>query len=636
MAQPQVDTDKCSVNTDVELRDISGKDNPCRDENPVRGNWSRKTEFILSCLGYAVGLGNIWRFPYMCYANGGGAFLIPYVIMTIFVGMPLFFLELSIGQFASQGCIGVWKLSPLFKGIGYCMVVVSSIIGIYYNVIVSWSIMYLFASFSALPSLPWVGCHNDWNTARCYDDRTNATMFADSTLPTEEYFNFYVLKISSGIEETGALRWHLTLCLLLAWIVTALVLMKGVKSIGKAAYVIVPLPYLILLALFIRGITLPGSSKGIEYYLKPDLSQLLKASVWEAAASQVFFSLSAAMGGLHAMASYNKFHNNIYVDSLTIPIVNFLTSFFAGFAIFAILGFMAHDSGRSVETVVKGGAGLAYMAYPEALAKLPVSPLWSVLFFLMLCAVGLSSQVVIIETVITAVKDEFDTVGKLARRYKYLLPCSICGVLFLLGLPMVTEGGVYWVTLVDTYVIIMSAVPIAMIEIIVISCIYGIRRLLRDVKAMVGVWTPIYWYCLYITTIGPMIFAPFLLLGVLIYTFIDYQPLPGYPYWADPVIAWMITTACICPLFLYMVYHLLVKESGPSFVERLINSIRPNGKWGPMLERHRREAGYPPKDASGQEREINGGDWDRSMSNPSTYVVFENNKPGAPIVQHEY
>ncbi|KAI2516760.1 solute carrier family 6 member 9, partial [Homo sapiens] len=95
-----------------------------RDQNLKRGNWGNQIEFVLTSVGYAVGLGNVWRFPYLCYRNGGGAFMFPYFIMLIFCGIPLFFMELSFGQFASQGCLGVWRISPMFKGVGYGMMVV--------------------------------------------------------------------------------------------------------------------------------------------------------------------------------------------------------------------------------------------------------------------------------------------------------------------------------------------------------------------------------------------------------------------------------------------------------------------------------------------------------------------------------
>ncbi|XP_070185045.1 sodium-dependent proline transporter-like, partial [Littorina saxatilis] len=132
------------------------------DENEERGNWSGRFDFILSMLGYAVGLGNIWRFPYLCYRNGGGAFLLPFLLMMVIIGLPLFFLEASLGQFCSAGPMGCWQFAPLFKGLGIAMVVVSGLTAVYYNMILAWSLYYLFASFTS--DLPWDTCDETWNS----------------------------------------------------------------------------------------------------------------------------------------------------------------------------------------------------------------------------------------------------------------------------------------------------------------------------------------------------------------------------------------------------------------------------------------------------------------------------------------
>jgi solute carrier family 6 (neurotransmitter transporter, glycine) member 5/9 len=133
-----------------------------------RGQWATKTEFVLSCMGYAIGIGNIWRFPYLCYNNGGGAFLIPYLLMLLFCGIPLYFMEVSLGQFASTGCLTVFKMAPILKGTGYAMIFINFIVMIYFNVIVSYPILYMFKSFS-FPELPWSSCSNVWNTKNCYE-----------------------------------------------------------------------------------------------------------------------------------------------------------------------------------------------------------------------------------------------------------------------------------------------------------------------------------------------------------------------------------------------------------------------------------------------------------------------------------
>ncbi|XP_077984741.1 sodium- and chloride-dependent glycine transporter 1-like [Glandiceps talaboti] len=590
--------------SDIELID-SANDQDKENEPEQRPSWGRKAEFVLSCLGYAVGLGNLWRFPYLCYSNGGGAFLIPYFIMLIFVGMPVFFIELVLGQFSSQGCIAVWKCVPLFKGLGYGMVTLSSLVAIYYNVVMCWAVFYTFASFTAIPSLPWVGCGNDWNTANCFDNRDNVSTISPNatnvTSASEEYFNIFVLNKSSGIDDINEIRWHLSLCLFVAWLLTFLAVVKSIKSVGKVVYFTATFPYVVLLILLIRGVTLPGSSEGIKFYMSADWEILKSARVWKDAAAQIFFSLSAANGGLHVVASYNKFHNNVYLDAAIIPLLNCGTSIFAGFAIFSILGFMAYETGQEVSEVVDSGIGLTFIAYPEALSRLPISPLWAILFFIMLITLGLGSLIVMVETVVTSLFDEFEILRTKLKSCRWVLPLAICIFFFALGLIHVSDAGIYWLALQDNYAAGISMLILGLAELLVVTYIYGFRTLLRDVRSMVGDRSQIYWTMMYITAFAPMFLAPFVLTFVLVYFIIDYTPMTlgsyEYPYWADPVVAWLMAMTASSAMVFYGIFHLIFKEEG-SFVARLRNSVRPRKDWGPLLAEHRKEAGYDPVDTS--------------------------------------
>ncbi|XP_071479967.1 sodium- and chloride-dependent glycine transporter 1-like [Diadema antillarum] len=166
----------------VEVKEFEG------DENTERGNWGNKLDFILSCVGYAVGLGNVWRFPYLAYENGGGAFLIPYVVMLTFAGLPLFFMEVSFGQYCSQGPITCWRAIPMLRGVGYGMVLTSAYVGIYYNVIIMYTIYYMFASFTS--KLPWTSCTSSWNTDYCstlYTDCIEDEVPSVRNMPHEEF-----------------------------------------------------------------------------------------------------------------------------------------------------------------------------------------------------------------------------------------------------------------------------------------------------------------------------------------------------------------------------------------------------------------------------------------------------------------
>jgi solute carrier family 6 amino acid transporter-like protein 5/7/9/14 len=591
------------------------------DENLTRGNWSGKLDFLLSCLSYAVGLGNLWRFPYLCYRNGGGAFLIPYVVMLVFTGIPLFFMELAFGQFASEGVISIWKVSPLFQGIGWGMFIVSSFIGMYYNMLIAWTLFYLFASFNI--NVPWKACDNHWNTEACKivdrvamkhcvtdngtwfnhtcitsalhgEDYYQATKemtanwtvkdhYADSVFPSDEYFHNYVLDISEGFHDLGGVRWQLALCLGLAWILVGLCLVKGIKSQGKVVYFTATFPYLVLCVLLVRGLTLPGSMDGIMFYLTPEWHRLTKAKVWGDAAVQIFFSLSPCWGGLITLASYNKFHNNCLRDSLIVSLGNCLTSFFAGFVIFGIIGFMAHEMGMEVNEVAKQGAGLAFIVYPEVVARLPISPLWAVLFFLMLITLGLGTQFSTVTTVHTTLLDVFPNYLRVGRRPTMLMG-AICLVGYILGLSVCTRGGMYVLQLIDNYAATYSLLIIGFCECMVLSYVYGVDNFMKDIEMMLGkkpsLWWKIMWK--YVT--------PTLLVFIMIFTWIDYTPSTygdyAFPVWAD-ALGWCITMTSVLAIPTVMVYKICSAEKQETIWATIKMLAKPTSEWGPASEVHR-------------------------------------------------
>uniref|UniRef100_A0A8C6HPP1 Transporter n=1 Tax=Mus spicilegus TaxID=10103 RepID=A0A8C6HPP1_MUSSI len=417
-----------------EMMDQKGK-----DQVKDRGQWTNKMEFVLSVAGEIIGLGNVWRFPYLCYKNGGGAFFIPYFIFFFSCGIPVFFLEVALGQYSSQGSVTAWrKICPLLQGIGMASVVIESYLNIYYIIILAWALFYLFSSFTW--ELPWTTCTNSWNTEHCVDflNHSSARGVSSSenfTSPVMEFWERRVLGITSGIHDLGSLRWELALCLLLAWIICYFCIWKGVKSTGKVVYFTATFPYLMLIILLIRGVTLPGAYQGIVFYLKPDLLRLKDPQVWMDAGTQIFFSFAICQGCLTALGSYNKYHNNCYRDSIALCFLNSATSFVAGFVVFSILGFMSQEQGIPISEVAESGPGLAFIAFPKAVTMMPLSQLWSCLFFIMLLFLGLDSQFVCMECLVTASMDMFPQhsfcqhgcCSSVAGRLGCTLPlCGVC------------------------------------------------------------------------------------------------------------------------------------------------------------------------------------------------------------------
>ncbi|CAK8672268.1 unnamed protein product [Clavelina lepadiformis] len=623
MTKTKMDTDELAIE-----EGYAKKIGKSQDSDEDRGNWTNKAEFLLSMIGYAVGLGNVWRFPYLAFQNGGGAFLIPYLIMLCVAGLPIFFLEVSLGQFCSQGPLGAFRGVPIVKGLGFAMVVISVYVGIYYNVVITYTLFYLFSSFTA--DVPWRGCGNPWNTNECVDSHltanvtcltnitanstglfleNNLTDFASTILPnvssaagfnqslvnttcldrvspSENYWKNRVLGLTDGIHNLGSVRLELVLILMLAWAIIYLCLLKGVKSSGKAVYFTATFPYVVLTILLVRGLTLDGAFDGVVYFFKPRWELLKESKVWKDAATQIFYSLSASWGGLITLSSYNKFNNNCYRDSLIVVLTNSFTSIYAGVAVFSVIGFMANVLKTDISKVVADGPGLAFVVYPEALSQMPISPLWAVLFFLMLFTLGLDTMFATLETIVTSFTDVFPTT---LRRHKALFTLAVCVVLFLLGIPLVTQGGFYYLHLMDSYAASYTLILCAIVEMLAISYIYGLDRFCDDIKLMTGKAPGLYW------RITWSFVSPAVLLFIFIYSLANYKPLKlndyAFPPWAN-AIGWL--TVASSALLIPAVAIFQVASRDGSFFERLKSACKPERKWRPYLKQDR-TGRYAPK-----------------------------------------
>uniref|UniRef100_A0A914Z024 Uncharacterized protein n=1 Tax=Panagrolaimus superbus TaxID=310955 RepID=A0A914Z024_9BILA len=201
------------------------------------------------------------------------------------------------------------------------------------------------------------------------------------------------------METLGGINYKILVCYAIAWIITAICLRKGVKLVGKLAYFTATVPYAIIAILFVRSITLDGAKTGMDYFiLKPDFSRIFDPTVLRNAASHICYSLSIGFGGMISMASYNPSHHNPYATAATLTIADGLMSLFGGLSVFSVLGFMSKQLNVPIDEVIQSGTGLAFVAYPEAMSRLPLPWLWSFLFFVMIWILGVSTQFGFVET----------------------------------------------------------------------------------------------------------------------------------------------------------------------------------------------------------------------------------------------
>lgn len=505
-----------------------------------RPEYANNFELLLTLVGYAVGLGNIWRFPYLAYTYGGGAFLVPYFISLALLGLPLFILEMGLGQMFRQGTLGVWsKLQlPKLQGVGIAATICTFLVMLYYNVILAWTIYYIGRTIAAIPSgvLPWsdmaegytcpatllyarkavaenpylydkvTGLYNKsydsqfWcpplgiptnKTLYCTPEELgSATCVGDDFVPVyvkpqycparaaASFWEDQVLQQSSGMDNPMGLNYGLALSLTIAWLCVFGIVFNGVQSSGKVVYVTALLPYFALIIFFFRAVTLPGAAVGIEFYLMPDPAVLYTSEVWIRAATQIFYSLGVGFGSLIAFASYSSKTTDFVKQSTQVACINCGTSFFAGFVVFPILGFlclemsdvnpcMEADNLGDLKSIGLSGTGLAFIAFPIAIDAMAWGKFfWAFLFFIMLFCLGIDSQFAMVESVMTVVHD-----AKIGHQYgKTQVTAMVCGLSWFLGIILfTTKAGIYWFNLFDYYSCVVAMFLVTIMECIGVS-----------------------------------------------------------------------------------------------------------------------------------------------------------------------
>nr|XP_023021528.1 sodium-dependent neutral amino acid transporter B(0)AT3 [Leptinotarsa decemlineata] len=496
-----------------------------------RESWDSKLTFLLATIGYAVGLGNVWRFPYLAQKNGGGAFLIPYFVMLAIEGIPIFYLELAIGQRLRKGAIGVWnQVSPFLAGIGISSAVVSFNVALYYNTIIAWCLFYFVQSFQS--QLPWAECPNVYFPNGSYTIEPEC----EASSPTQFFWYRTTLMISEDINTPQSFNWKIAIALFVAWILVYMCMIKGIASSGKVVYVTATFPYLVLIIFFFRGVTLKGAGDGLRHLFTPTWHIILDPVVWLEAGTQIFFSLGLAFGGLIAFSSYNPVNNNCYRDAIMVSLTNCFTSMFAGIVVFSVIGFKAtmtfekcldvrnstlyevfgssdfdendlpeagslinvHVGNDVISKVMPilpvcdleteldksaSGTGLAFIIFTEAINQFPGAQFWSVLFFLMLFTLGIDSQFGTLEGVVTSVVD----LKLFPNLPKEILTGTICAVCCLISMGFAHGAGSYVFVLFDNTV--SSKNPFNKKY---YKCLFAFR-FADDIEMMTGSRPGLYW-----------------------------------------------------------------------------------------------------------------------------------------------
>ncbi|KFV13940.1 Sodium-dependent neutral amino acid transporter SLC6A17, partial [Tauraco erythrolophus] len=482
-----------------------------------------------------------------------GAYLVPYLVLLIIIGLPLFFLELAVGQRIRRGSIGVWNyIWPRLGGIGYFMS----------------CLFFFFLKMSPINSCPLVS-----RVVETECERSSATTY---------FWYRETLDISNSISESGGLNWKMTLCLLVAWSLVGLAMIKSLQA-PLVMYFSSLFPYVVLVCFLVRGLLLRGAVDGIMHMFTPKLDKMLDPQVWREAATQVFFALGLGFGGVIAFSSYNKQDNNCHFDATLVSFINFFTSVLATLVVFAVLGFKAnimnekcvvenaekilgylntnvlsHDlipphvnfshltakdyneMYRVIMTVKEGhfkelgldaclledelnksvqGTGLAFIAFTEAMTHFPASPFWSVMFFLMLINLGLGSMIGTMSGITTPIIDTFKV-----RKEVFTVGCCIFA--FLVGLIFVQRSGNYFVTMFDDYSATLPLTVVVILENIAVAWIYGTKKFMQELTEMLG-FRPYQFYYYTWKYVSPICMAVLMTASIIQ---LGVSP-PGYSAW---------------------------------------------------------------------------------------------------------
>lgn len=472
-----------------------------------RDRWMNRAAFTMAAIGSAVGLGNVWRFPFVTYQNGGGAFLVPYLVALITAGIPLMILEYGLGQMMQGSAAKSFaRVHTKWEWLGWWAIMAGFSITVYYAVVMAWCWGYLYHSVS----LAW---------------KEGAKAF---------FFDRF-LGLTEKPWPLGGIRWHVVLGLALTWGAIGWIVYRGVHRVGKVVMITVPLPVVLLGVFVVRGLTLPGAWEGVRYYLTPDFSKLAQPKVWLAAYSQIFFSLSLGFGILIAYASYLPKRSDVNNNAFITSFANCGTSYFAGFAVFSVLGYLAQVTNAGVESVVAGGPGLAFIVYPTAIAQLPAWPaFFGVLFFLTLLSLGIDSAFSLVEAVVAGIRDRWP-MGQSKATWLVCIPA------FALGLIFTTGAGLHWLDIVDHFLNNYGLAAVGCMEAIVIAYVFGTGRFRayvnRHSEIKIGRWWDVF-----VKLVTPVVLGVSILLSLVEEI---RSPYGGYPYWAVFLGGWMVAIGIV-------------------------------------------------------------------------------------------
>ncbi|KAL2762969.1 orphan sodium- and chloride-dependent neurotransmitter transporter NTT5 [Daubentonia madagascariensis] len=582
----------------------------------TRPLWSTKVEYILAQMGYSVRPSSFWYFTTLWLHSGNCVFFIIYTLMMFLFGIPLLFLEMAAGQRMHQSSMDVWKIiGPWSGGVGYASFMVCFITGIYLNVVNGWILFYISQSFQF--PVPWEKCPLMKNSSGFDPECARTT-------PVMYFWYRVTLKASDRIEDSGPPVFSLSLPFLVSWCLLGALTINGLKFTGKVMYVLVLVPYSIIICFLLRSLLLEGAKFGLQHLVAPKISDMFNISIWCLAGSQVLFTTGLGFGPVTSLASHMPQSNDCLSDAFVVALVNLVTLLLVIPLNFSVLGFRSTVTThrcceKNVETLIKlidlgklppdarppenlhdnpisiyntwlsslpqhiksmvlsevtecsienqflkirEGPSFAFLSFIEALSFLPGSVCWSIIFFLLMLALGLSTTIGIMQAIIFSLQDTFSTL----RKHTKLLTVGLSLLMFLCGFFFTRPSGMYFIRLLNEHWTVLPIIIIIIFENMAVAWAYGARRFLADMRILLGrPISPIYgWLWCYPCPIVLIVLFVTILINLTMKNItyvawdsnISKEVLRQYPSWGLLLVIALFLTV-ILPIPVYFVYCLV-------------------------------------------------------------------------------
>ncbi|GGM40332.1 sodium-dependent transporter [Microbacterium saperdae] len=481
-------------------------------QTPRREAFGSRNVFILSAIGSAVGLGNIWRFPYVAYEGGGGAFLIPYLCALLTAGIPLLFFDYAIGhRFRGSAPLAFRRMHRAAEPLGWWQVLICVVIAVYYAVIIAWAAMYTW--FSA--QLTWgPGNENDF-------------FFTDFLQSAD----VAVVGVSTDfVPQVG-------IPLVVVWLLVIGIMALGVKrGIGRANMILMPLLTVMFAILVVQSLFLPGAAEGLNAFFAPNWEALANPAVWASAYGHIFFSLSVAFGIMVTYSSYLKRKTDLTGSGLVVAFANSGFEILAGIGVFAALGFMAQAQGTDVAGVATSGIGLAFIAFPTIVSQAAGGSIIGVLFFGALVFAGITSLISILEVIVAALQDKLGW-GRIRTTLIVSIPLAVISMAL-----FSTTTAISVLDTADAFVNAFGIMAVALVAVIVVAWfLHKLPALTEHLNRRSSFPVGTLWKIL-IGVLAPLVLGYLLVTGLIEKIA---EPYGGYPSWFIGVFGWGMVVALV-------------------------------------------------------------------------------------------